>query len=139
MGITPAQIRKIKVLQRRAGLDDDGYREMLAGVAGVQSCKDLAGALIDRVIKHLERSTGLPARDRGKGHGGLRRGPQMATERQMQEITRRWERISRAEDKGAALRQFLIGRFRVDAVQFLTFRKAQGVLNALAAMEGRGK
>lgn len=32
--ITPAQIKLIKVLQRRAGLDDDGYREMLAGVAG---------------------------------------------------------------------------------------------------------
>ena len=39
--ITNSQIIKIKTLQRRCGLDDDTYRDILRNQAGVNSCKEL--------------------------------------------------------------------------------------------------
>ena len=62
MEISNAQVKKIKVMQRKLGLDDDAYREMLWGVARVKSCKELKGPKIQLVIKHLEHCVGRASR-----------------------------------------------------------------------------
>lgn len=53
MTISSGQIAAIHALKSRAGLDDDGYRDVLQQVAGVPSTKALshgqAGAVIDRL------------------------------------------------------------------------------------------
>jgi len=152
IGISPRQIKKIKVLQRAAGLDDDLYREMLWGLARVKSCKDLKGPKIQVVIKHLEQCVGKVSGSRCQGSGKARNLkpetrnlPLKATEAQLGEIRRLWGRASRAgrewgpESAQAhqALKTFLWGRFRVAAPEWLTLQQAQRVIEAVKAIGKR--
>lgn len=142
--ISKPQIKKIKTLQRAVGLDDDGYREMLWGVARVKSCKDLKGPKIQVVIKHLERCAGQippnPPLPKGGGKGPLR-----ATPDQLEHIRRLWGRVSRvAQEWGPesrqaheALNKFLWRRFQKAAPEWLTLPQAQRVIEALKAMGRR--
>lgn len=134
--ITPAQIKYIKTLQRAAGLDDDAYREMLEGVAGVKSCKDLTGARIDRVIRHLAQcSGGAPA----AGASGPAAGPRMATLRQLFAIRRLWALVSVSSfaEQAAALKKFLKNRYGVEILEWLTFSQAGKVIEGLKSMQQR--
>lgn len=135
VAIQPAQIKKIKVLQRRLGLDDDAYREMLWGIARVKSCKDLSGPKIDLVITHLERCAGQ-SRDPGGG-GQAAGGPRMATVNQIRMIRQLWARVSRARDKWPALRVFLKNRFGVERLEWLRFQQVGNVIEGLKKMQGR--
>jgi hypothetical protein len=146
MAISKGQIKKIKVMQREAGLDDDLYREMLWGVARVKSCKDLKGPKVQLVIKHLERCLGQGPGVRGQGSGKTKNQklktknqPLRATEAQLLAIRRLWGRVSRAaqewgpESRQAheALNKFLWGRFKVAAPEWLTLPQAQRVIEAI--------
>jgi hypothetical protein len=166
--IQPKQIRKIKVLSRRVfGADDEGYRDMLRGLTGGQaaSCKDLRGAQIDLVIKHLERCLGQgapspqPSPPQGRGGEGPQAGtpvpldarptgtsgPPRATASQLKEIQRLWGRVSRAAQEFGpeshqaswALDKWLYRRFQVGALGWLTLTDGQKVIQALKAMERR--
>lgn len=134
MEISRGQIKKIKVLQRAVGLDDDDYREMLWGVARVKSCKELRGPKIQLVIKHLEKCLGI------EGKNGKPRP-------QVREIRRLWGRMSRvAQEWGPesrqahqALNRFLLKRFQTAAPEWLTAPQASKVIEALKAMGRRGQ
>ena len=136
--INPAQIKKIKVLQRLAGLEDDDYRLLLWNLAGVKSCKDLKGPQVDLVIGHLERSAGQEQGPgvRGQGSGNL---PRKATWRQLKEIRRLWELVSvlPEADREQGLRRFLANRFGVAAPEWLLLGQASRVIEGLKAMETR--
>lgn len=141
MAIHPKQIKLIKTLQRAAGLDDDGYREMLWGLAKVKSCTELMGPKVDLVIRHLEKCAGQG----GKGGAQAEKpapqgGPRMATSRQMFVIRRIWARVSFAPmvDQGRALKGFIKRRFGVELLEWLTFEQASKVIEGLKAMEKRG-
>ena len=165
--ISAPQIKKIKTMQRALGLDDDGYREMLWGVARVKSCTELKGPKIQMVMKHMEKCLGggkqvsgvrgqgsekQVSGVRGQGSGKTRNLepetrnlPLRATEAQLAEIRRLWGRVSRAaaewgtESRQAhqALNKFLWGRFKVVALEWLTLRQAQRVIEAIKAMGRR--
>jgi hypothetical protein len=157
MEISLPQIKKIKAMQRAMGLDDDGYREMLWGVAKVKSCKELKGPKIQMVIKHLERCLGKdvgrasrpPQRStkarRTAGGDARPTVPLRATEAQQQEIRRLWGRVSRvAQEWGPESRQahqaldkFLWSRFKVGGLGWLTLAQAQRVIEAIKAMGWR--
>ena len=153
--ISKGQIKKIKVLQRAAGLDDDLYREMLWGVARVKSCKELKGPKVQVVIKHLEQCAGKQGSGvRGQGSGKTRNlkpetcnQPPRATEAQLREIRRLWGRVSRAGQEWGpesaqahqALKTFLWGRFKAAAPEWLTLAQASKVIEALKAMGSRGQ
>jgi|WetSurMetagenome_2_1015567.scaffolds.fasta_scaffold394292_2 hypothetical protein len=156
MKISKPQIKKIKTLQRAIGLDDDGYREMLWGVARAKSCKELQGPKIQLVMKHLERCLGKEqvSGSRCQGSGKTRnlkpetRNPPLrATEAQLINIRRLWGRASHvAQEWGPESRQahealkiFLWKRFKVAAPEWLTLAQAQRVIEALKAMGQRGK
>lgn len=47
---------KIQIAKKQLGLDDETYRAMLKGVAGVSSSKDLDQAGLQKVLQHLRRS-----------------------------------------------------------------------------------
>lgn len=85
--ITPAQIRAIKVAQRRQGIDDDTYRAMLQEHWGVDSCKGLtrreASDLLRRLGRALKNPPGArkprprrPRADPAEGATRLASGPQ---------------------------------------------------------------
>jgi phage gp16-like protein len=130
--ISPAQIKKIKVMQRKLGLDDDAYREMLWGVAREKSCKDLKGPKIQLVMKHMERCLGIE-------------GKTSKPRPQVREIRRLWGRVSRvAQEWGPesrqaheALNKFLWRRFQAAAPEWLTAPQASNVIEALKAMGRR--
>jgi phage gp16-like protein len=132
MEISAPQIQKIKVMQRKLGLDDDAYREMLWGVAKVKSCKELKGPKIQLVMKHMEKCLGIE-------------GKTSQPRPQVREIRRLWGRVSRvAQEWGPesrqahqALKTFLWGRFKVAAPEWLTLPQAQRVIEALKAMGRR--
>jgi len=132
MEISNAQIKKIKVMQRVMGLDDDAYREMLWGVARVKSCKELKGLKIQLVMKHMEKCLGIE-------------GKTSKPRPQVREIRRLWGRVSRvAQEWGPesrqaheALNKFLWRRFQAAAPEWLTLPQAQRVIEALKAMGRR--
>ena len=135
--ITGSQIKKIKTLQRRLGLENGDYRLMLRNVAGVSSCKELKGAKIDLVIRHLEGRIGYRRSQVQFGKERTERNnegkPNWATERQVRKIREMWRQVSR-EKTEAALRVWLRRRFKVGAVEWLTVGQAAGVIEGLKAM-----
>jgi len=144
--ITAAQIKKIKVLQRMAGLEDGDYRLMLWNLAGVKSCKDLKGLQIDLVIRHLERSVGQippspPLSKGGEEGAGPMTLPRKATRRQLKEIRRLWGLVSvwPQADREQALRRFLANRFGTAAPEWLLLGQASRVIEGLKAMAARGR
>lgn len=148
-GISWKQIKFIKTMSRQVfGGDDAAYREMLWGVARVKSCKELKGAKIDVVIRHLEKCLGKQAPEPGDrrlhsrapnpprpplSKGGVSR----ATARQVYEIRELWAIVSRAADKEKALRSFLLNRFKVSAMEWLTLPQASKVIEGLKQMVRR--
>ncbi len=142
-------------------MEDGDYRLMLKNVAGVGSCKELRGAKIDLVIKHLEvrvgcRRSQVQLGNEGKlgnevkkqktRHSQVQLGnektpklgneggkPNWATVRQVVKIRKMWEQVSR-EKTEAALRTWLRRRFKVGAVEWLTVEQAAGVIEGLKAM-----
>ena len=135
--ISPGQIKYIKTMSRQVfGGDDYAYREMLRGLAQVKSCKDLKGAKIGVVIRHLEKCLGrrTPERRTPPRRIGAR-----ATAEQLEEIRRRWDSISLARPwkREGALRKFLQRRFHVAAPERLTLPLAQKVIEGLKAMAAR--
>ena len=139
--ITAKQIRYIKTLAGKVfGGDDAAYREMLWCQAKVKSCKDLKGALVEVVIRHLERSLGKTPPTPPLEKGGEARKQPRATTQQLDEIRRRWDRLCVAPpwEREGALRKFLQRRFHVNSPEWLTLAEAQKVLNGLKAMMKRG-
>jgi hypothetical protein len=75
--VSSGQIAAIHALKGRAGLDDGGYRDVLAQVAGVGTSKALTHAQAGLVIERLKRLSGEargrydPLQDRTGRHGAL--------------------------------------------------------------------
>jgi hypothetical protein len=136
--ITPAQIKKIKILQRQLGLSEEDYRAMLRSVAGVESCKALTGAKIDLVILHLERCRGQGAGASGNNKKAGYSRP-MATQPQLDKIQELWERVSTAppDKRQMALDFFLLKRFKVHSRNWLSAATASRVIEGLKQMAGR--
>jgi len=106
-------------------------------LAGVSSCKELKGAKIDLVIRHLEGRIGYRRSQVQFGKERTERNnegkPNWATERQVRKIREMWRQVSR-EKTEAALRVWLRRRFKVGAVEWLTVGQAAGVIEGLKAM-----
>jgi len=71
-GISKGQIGAIHALKARAGLDEDGYRDLLAAETGKRSCKGLSSSEAARVMLRLK---GLAGGAQGIGEGAAFAGP----------------------------------------------------------------
>lgn len=94
--IANSTLAKIHIAKKQLGLDDDAYRAMLRGVAGVESAKQLSAVAATRVLAHLERSGFKPTSNTG-------RRPKVAASREAQlrkieallaEANRPWEYVA---------------------------------------------
>jgi len=66
--ISRANQAKIHIARQQLGMDDQGYRALLARVAGVQSSKDLGARQVGAVLREFERLGFKPqASPKGKG------------------------------------------------------------------------
>jgi hypothetical protein len=153
--ITKAQVKLVKLAVRRLGLDDDTYRDMLASVAGVDSCTLLDQDGFERVIDHL-RACGFkkePARHEDSGFVrykmkwrdalGKSRSGNMATPAQLAAIETAWDSMKWywAKDgfgnRELSLRGFLQARFKTGDLRFLGFYQAHNCIEALKAIQER--
>ena len=161
--ISNKQKAVIHVAKSQLGLDEESYRDILLAHAGVRSSKGLDWRGFKKVMKHFEacgfesksfkkderRTSNIQHRtlnEKGKktinnqqSTINNRRG--MATHKQIKKIYALWATLEGSwYQKGKyypALRGFLSKRFRVDHENFLDFKKAHSVIEALKAVGSR--
>jgi len=143
-GINYAQIKLVKSLVRQTGMDDETYRDMLenvTGVPGLRSSKQLTGAMLDAVVKHLQ-TCGAVQTSNGyfaakKKWDALGNRPGMATAAQLGRIEADWAKMeSYWGPKGfpterAALKAFIKNIVKMDDLRFLTLDQAKQVLTVM--------
>jgi len=122
----------IHLARKDRGLDDDAYRALLAGAAGVQSAADLeTDTQFEEVMRAFSNlgfarrpslKRRLPSRDLQCGH--------FATARQIYYIKGLWELASRCKDE-KSLRSMVKRIGKVDDICFLTKPAASSIILAL--------
>ncbi|MDR1073242.1 MAG: regulatory protein GemA [Treponema sp.] len=137
----PAAARKtwMKVLhlaKRDRGLDDDAYRVLLLGAAGIESAsriktrKQYDGALSAFKKLGFRLKAARPGGALKETDEGAERDPAWITARQERYIRGLWGLASRAKDE-RGLRRLVKRVGKVDDISFLTRRSARAVILAL--------
>lgn len=132
-GLPPEKLRLIQVAKRQLAMEDDDYRTLLAGAAGVTSSRELTEACFPQVMDAFARlgftSTSTAA--------NLGRRTGFATAGQVATIRRLWGVYTGGEGTDATLREWLEGHWRVSALRFVSAELAPKVITALKAMARR--
>jgi phage gp16-like protein len=141
--LSVAQKKWIKVLhiaKKQCGLDDDAYRAVLGGAAGVESSRDITTWRQYNDVMAAFKNLGFHIGGRGeKGlkkpnddYGG-KRNPLWISERQEYYIRGLWDLASRKKD-AASLRAMIKRIAGVDDIRFCLRTDAQKVILALRAI-----
>ena len=138
--LTKKQIAVLHVAQNQLGLDDESYRDALEAHGGVRSAKGLGYKGFKAVMGHFEKSGFVPKSEIRNPKSAIKDRPGMATTGQIKKIYALWWTLSgtwyQPGKEWKALRGFLRARFRVDHENFLKFKQAHKVIEAL---KGIGK
>jgi len=157
-GINAAQKALLHTAKRNLALDDAAYRAMLQSVAGVHSSSDLDLAGFQTVMRHLEDQgfkknhaehefTGYAANlKKWQADVGDNR-PDMATPAQLARIETDWDLMrwywvkpDGFGNRDLSLRGFLARMAGgVTELRFLRFEAAHQIIEALKAIQNRGK
>lgn len=128
--VTTAQIRKIHVLAKERGMDDDLLHIYIQNLVKKESISKLTISEAVRVIDGLEPKSG----GAGEAH---------ATRKQLWHINKQLKELGWVDDQGEPdmkrLDAFLRERFGVEHFNWLTRRKASEVIEAFKAMIERKK
>jgi phage gp16-like protein len=125
------ELARIHIAAQALGMDDDAYREMLSGVAGVSSAAELTADGRKQVLDHLKRC-GFQFRRRGQKTTveGPDRSPLMGKiEAHLADAKRPWEYAH-----GMARRMF-----RVDRLEWCSAAQLHKIVAALEYDAGRRK
>lgn len=135
MALTTKQLGLLHVAKKQLGLDEESYRALLWGAAGVESAKELDARGFDAVVDTL-RQLGFVPRTRGgvRQDFGDREG--MATRAQLGKIRALWRAYSDNDDD-KKLSKWLSASFQVSAVRFLDQVTATKAIEALKRMSAR--
>ena len=138
MGLNRTQKTILHVAKGKLGLTDLEYRAALEAHAGVSSAADpLFGPEAYKAVMEHFKQCGFRPKG-GNPPKGRRRG--MATEGQIKKIYASWWALPSYYEKGKerkALRGFLKKRWHVEHENFLTFRQAHEVIEAIKAIGRR--
>lgn len=130
MALTRKQIALIHVAKTRLGLDDDDYRAVLRGEAGVGSSRDLDNDGFDAVMARFRalgfRPTATPPT---YGH---RDG--MATPAQAAYIRSLWNEYTDGVGDDRSLGKWLQRTVKVSDLRFASFAAARKAITGLRAM-----
>lgn len=121
MNITPQQMRKVWAVAKERGLDQDDVRQMAKVISGMDSVSHLTKAEAIQLIDRLEgrRPVAIQQTD-----------PNMATVKQLWKI----DQLIRGlgwDDNPKRLEQFMLKYAGVAKTQWLTKRKAIGLIDGL--------
>jgi signal recognition particle subunit SEC65 len=121
-------MKLIHTARRQLNLDDEAYRSLLQGAAGITSSKDLqTSTQFDEIMRAFKN---LGFRYHQKQEVVL---PNRASKAQIAYIKKLWDLGSRSKTE-AGLRHFLQRIAHVDHVNFLTKQQASAVILALQDM-----
>jgi hypothetical protein len=124
-------IKAIHVAKRDTGLDDEAYRALLQGAAGVSSTKEITS--IDGFRQVLKAFDAFGRKPR-KEHPGLYAQSWACTPRQQSIILALWLEVGNHQDE-QALTAFIKRIAKVDSPRFLTTPRATDVIVALRRMQ----
>ncbi|MBD5438483.1 MAG: regulatory protein GemA [Treponema sp.] len=124
--------RLIHVAKNQTGIDDDAYRAILAGSAGVASAAEIkTWAQFGAVMRAFRNLGFTPRRPQVEPQGG--RNPHWMTARQEYYIKGLWRLVSKSKDEGS-LRAFVRRITGSDDIKFLRKGDAMNVITALRRM-----
>lgn len=134
---TPAQknwIKMIHAAKAKLQLDDEAYRAVLAGSAGVDSSTEIVRWEQYAAVMSAFRALGFSGRT-AKAVDGSRRSPEMITSRQEYYIRGLWDLASRNKDEQSlrAMCRRITGR---DDIRFCRRRDATKLILALRQIAG---
>ncbi|EXB26104.1 hypothetical protein J537_2338 [Acinetobacter baumannii 1437282] len=122
-------IKLIHVAKTKLGLDDDVYRDILKSTTGKDSSKLLTPAQLDAVLERLKQ---LGFAVESKDKTGVKN---LADDKQSKLIRHLWLQLHQAgavkNDSEQALAKFVENRVHVSALQFLSTKNADMIINHL--------
>lgn len=125
-------LRLIHVAKSQTGIDDDAYRAILSGSAGVGSAAEIkTWAQFGAVMRAFRNLGFTPRRTQVEPQGG--RNPLWITARQEYYIRGLWRLVSRSKDD-KSLRAFVRRITGADDISFLRKVDAKNVITALRKM-----
>jgi hypothetical protein len=143
--VTPAQKQWTKILhtaKRECGLDDEAYRALLWGAAGITSASEITAWAQYKAVLTAFGKLGFRVKHTGKtalkqpNRDYTERNPDWITERQEYYIRGLWDLASRKKDD-ASLRAIIRRISGGDDIRFLQKRHATAVILALRDIAGK--
>lgn len=135
MTISRAQCALLHTAKAKLGLEDDTYRSILVRCAGVTSSKELDREGFESVMAYMRFVGFDPVTPHGKSYG-KRAG--FASPAQVELIRELWrEYTGAASFDEATLNKWLLSKWKVATLRFLTAEAAPKVITALKAMKAR--
>lgn len=134
MPITKKQLALLNIGKAKLGLTEGEYRAGLALIGAVESAKDLDQDSFDALMVCYERMGFVPFRPRGEDYGA-REG--MASTAQLALIRQLWHEYTHGEAGEVELTKWVLGKWHVSSLRFLTKADAQKAITALFAMKRR--
>ncbi|MFN3970887.1 MAG: regulatory protein GemA [Gemmobacter sp.] len=134
MTITSRQIAFIKVAVKQLGLSDSVYRSALAQIAGVTSSTELDREGFEALVGYFEYLGFRPMEAKGPDYG-KREG--MASWAQIELVRNLWWEYTRRKAGEAELNKWLLSKWRISSLRFMTKDMAPKVITALKAMKAR--
>ena len=130
MALTRKQTALIHVAKTRLGLDDDDYRAVLRGEAGVESSRDLDNDGFDAVMARFQALGFTPTAT--PPTYGRRAG--MATPAQAAYIRSLWQEYTDGVGDDRSLGKWLQRTVKVSDLRFVSFAAARKAITGLRAM-----
>lgn len=135
MTISPAQLRLLHTAKSQLGLEEDTWRSVLVRCGRVASSKDLDRAGFESVLAFLRHVGFDPVTPHGPSFG-KRAG--FASPGQVELIRELWREYCRAAAfNEETFNKWLLSKWHVASLRFLTAEAAPKVITALKAMKAR--
>ncbi|WP_323772052.1 regulatory protein GemA [Antarctobacter sp.] len=134
MIISDNQRKLFWVAVRKLGWSEDQMRPALVQIAGVPSVTELDQDGFDAMMGFFEYCGFKPLTARGKNYG---KRPGMASFAQLELIRNLWHEYTRRKAGEAELNRWLVNKWHISSLRFLTRDMAPKLITALKAMKAR--
>lgn len=129
----------INIAKKQLGFQEDDYRAMLKRVTGKDSLRAMDAAELRAVMAEMK----IKGFRIHRGNGKWREGKKYSSKPYVRLVHALWKSVHEkgivADGSKTALRAFVSNRTSVSDPEFLTYDEAAPVIEALKAMEARGR
>lgn len=134
MSISDNQRKLFWVAARKLGWSEAQIRPALAQIAGVASVNELDKDGFDAMMGFFEYCGFTPLTAKGKDYG---KRPGMASFAQIELIRVLWSEYTNRKAGSDELNKWLLNKWKISSLRFLTAENARKVITALKAMKAR--